>query len=269
MTNYFKERHPLAVVIYLLGMLLLIVTSEYDKIMILWFCLLAVNDIMVFGPAESLRSMRYYFVMIAAMAVFQVIFYHQGETVFLYVNDQPWTIEALLYGVYMGFMVAALFLWFRLFQSLLDNQKITWLLGKRFPVIALIVSMVFCYYEKFLYKIDKIKEVWSTFGTEQKFGKLKHAGIILSVLLTVMLEDSVDTAMSMTARGYGTCRRTSYMRYPWEWSDTALILLAVAICTPYMLGVRKIVVLCMLFAIIPTIYNIYKEIQWKYYLSRI
>lgn len=269
MANRFEELHPWSVFAYLLGVLIFIITSEQDAIMIFWFGVLAVNDVAMFGAGKFLKALRYYVVMIVAMAVFQVIFNHSGETVFLYVNDQPWTLEAFLYGMHMGFMVSALFLWFRLFQCLLDNRKITYMLGKRFPTIALIVSMVFCYYEKFLHKIDKIQEVWSTYGTEKKFGKMKHAGILLSVLLTVMLEDSVDTAMSMTARAYGAGKRTDYMQYPWELRDLLLLLVTILTGAVYVIGKEKLIVLCMLFVIIPTIYNIYKEIQWKYYLSKI
>jgi energy-coupling factor transport system permease protein len=149
-----------------------------------------------------------------------------------------------------------------MFNQYFDNKKIVYLIGGRFPSTALIISMVFCFYDKFLYKIDKIKEVWRTFEKKGRLSKIRNAGIVLSVLLSAMLEDSVDTAKSMNARGYGTGKRTRYTPYTWKKIDFMIVLCAVA---AVLLPIEIVAII----AIIPTIYNICKEIQWKFYLWRI
>lgn len=270
MTNYFRELHPISTGIYFFILLLLIMVSSYDWDMAVFFAALSPVIIYTGGIRPYMKSLKTYGMMIAIFGIFNVIFNHQGDTPFLYVNGIPLTVEALTYGIFTGFMAASLLMWFQIFNSVFDSRKITWLTGRYFPVTGLILSMVFCYYDKFRNKIDKIKEVWHSYGTEEKFGKVKHAGIILSVLLSVMLEDSMDTAMSMKARGYGGTKRTSYLVYHREIRDGILILAALCFFTVSFLTaewVRRAVLAG--YAAIPAVYNIYKEMQWKYYRSKI
>lgn len=270
MTNHFRELHPWSTAIYMFVALLVVMISEYNITMVLIFTVLSFNNIYIRGIRRYFSSFRGYVSIILVMSVFNALFNHNGDTPFLYINDNPLTVESLTYGFFMGIMISSLLLWFQIFNDIFDSRKITSMIGKSLPATGLIISMVFCYYEKFLSKIDKIKEVWSTFGTKERFGKVKNAGIILSVLLSVMLEDSVDTAMSMSARGYGKKKRTDYIRYRWVVTDIILIILSVCaggfVCL-LKTGISYFVLA--VFMMIPVIYNICKEIQWKYYLSKI
>lgn len=269
MINYIRELHPWAAVIYLLMSLILIMTSPYNNRMILVFALLSINCICSLGAKKYFKSLKFYIVMILFLAVFNMMFNPKGNTPFLYINDRPFTKEALLYGIYMGFMVSAVFAWFQLFQDIFDNRKITYLIGSRLPVTGLIISMVFCYYEKFLTKIDKIKEVWDTYAIEAAKDPLKKAGIILSVLLSVMLEDSVDTAMSMNARGYGKGKRTNYTQYSIQTMDVILLIASAAMLAILIWNPACISICMIIFMLLPVIYNMFKELQWKFYLSKI
>lgn len=247
----------------------MVMASPYDTQMILVFVLLSVNCICSLGLRKYAKSIRFYMMVIFFLAVFNVIFNSQGQTPLLYINDRPFTKESLLYGMYMGFMVSALFVWFQLFQDVFDNRRITYLIGSRLPVTGLILSMVFCYYEKFITKIDKIKEVWNTYAFAEAKDPLKKAGIILSVLLSVMLEDSVDTALSMDARGYGKGKRTSYLCYAFGIMDGILLASTAAMAVIYVCKPPEFKVYMAVFLLLPVIYNIAKELQWKFYQSKI
>lgn len=269
MNNYMKELHPWSVVIYLFMIMFLIMVLPYDKSMILMFLLLSVNVICSLGIRKYMSSFRFFVGMILFFAVFNVIFNPRGETAVLYINDRPLTKESFYYGMYMGFMVSSMFLWFKIFQDTLDNRKITYLIGSRFPVTGLIVSMVFCYYEKFINKIDKIKEVWNTYVFEEAKHPVKKAGIVLSVLLSVMLEDSMDTAMSMNARGYGKGKRSGYISYDFQWMDGVLIAIVALLPVLWFLQPSKRLFVVVYYLLLPVFYQIFKELQWKYYLSKI
>ena len=143
MTNYFRELHPISTGVYFLGMLILIMMASYNKSMVILFLALSVHVIYTEGIRAFAKALRTYLVMILGFGIFNLIFYHQGETPFLYVNDVPLTMESLEYGICMGFMVVSLLLWYRLFNAVFDNQKIIWMTGRHFPVTGLIVSMVF------------------------------------------------------------------------------------------------------------------------------
>lgn len=268
--NYFNELHPFSGILYMIILLGTVITADYGWEMLIVFVLVSINVIELNGVCAYFKSLRVYFVIMIATALFNLIFNHRGNTPFLYVNDIPLTVDSLIYGLFTGMMIATLLMWFLMFNKFFDNRKIVYLIGGKFPSIALIISMVFCFYEKFLYKIDRIKEVWRTFEKTGRLSKIKNAGIVLSVLLSAMIEDSVDTAKSMNARAYGKYKRTKYVPYKIRLDDILILVVtgAMTIClwqiqTP----VRYMIIGT--FAIVPTIYNIYKEIQWKFYLWKI
>lgn len=269
MDRYICGQHPWAAMVYMCVILLFIMITPYDVPMVLLFVLLSINMICTFGLLQYARALKMYVLMTAALAVFNVLFNPRGNTPFLYINDRPFTVEALFYGIYMGCMVSSLMLWFRLFQTVFDSSKITYLIGSRLPVIGLILSMVFTYYEKFILKIDKIHEVWNTYDTEGQYSPVKKAGIILSVLLSVMLEDSVDTALSMCARGYGTGKRTSYQRYTAGIMDGILLAASAAMVVLYIWKASFVYAGLVFFMLLPVGYQVVKELQWKHYLSKI
>lgn len=268
MENYFSKLHPLtnlAVLLVVLIYLMLVGTTPW---ILCGFCALSLCTAWEKGVREYGALLGSRLVTVLFFALFNVIFNHAGETPFLYVNDMPLTVEALTYGTWVGVMVVSLFLWFDLFHGCMDNGKITWLLGSRFPTCALVLTMIFCYREKFRYKILRIRQVWDTYGTKERFGTVKNLGIVLSVLLSVMLEDSMDTALSMSARGYGSGKRTRYLTYVFTGEDGVILaLLGIAMVLAWQ-GGAAFHVLFGACSLAPLIYNVYKELQWKYYLWR-
>lgn len=269
MKNFFEELHPFFFVCYMLSFFLLFAMLPYDGGMILIFLVLSVQTIYLKGLRQYGKSLLGYLSMILIFGVFNVIFYHEGDTPFLYINGQPLTVEAFRYGICMGFMAADLILFFQMISGILDSGKVIWLFGRVLPVTGLVISMVFCFYDKFLYKIDKIKEVWNTYRIGKQYGSVKYTGILWTVLLNVMLEDSVDTALAMSARGYGRKRQTRYRNYEITAEDIILfgavmiLFLAGIWLSEYRIGI------VLFLAGIPLIYNVYKELKWKYYLWKI
>ncbi len=270
MKNYFGERQPWVAAFYLLIMLVFVMAEAYGPGQCFFFAALSIYSIYLHGIRAYGKNLCRYGAVVLFFVVFNTIFNHRGETPFLYVNDAPLTVESAAYGMYTGIMVCTLFLWFRIFQDIFDNQKITYLIGSRLPVVGLILGMVFCYYDRFLKKLPKIQEVWHCYGTEKTLGPWKHAGVLLSVLLSVMLEDSVDTALSMKARGYGGGKRTSYVRYPFEWADGVFLMVsAVALGLLFLRDTPGMAYLKCVYFLMPVLFNFGKELQWKYYQLKI
>lgn len=270
MTDFFSERNPYAVCLYFCVVLLMIMTQPYGAGLLVLFAALSLNRIYLCGMRSYGKSLAGYAVVVCFFMVFNAVFNHMGETPFLYVNDTPLTVESLVYGAYTGCMVCALFLWFLLFQDIFDSRRIAYLMGRRFPVTGLVIGMVFCYYEKFIWKIHKVQEVWNGYGIQESQGKLKYAGTVLSVLLSVMLEDSVDTAKSMKARGYGCGKkRSSYVKYEYHSADAVIVAASLLAGGALYVCPSGRSVWQMLFCMVPLLYNIGRELQWKYYQSKI
>lgn len=269
--SYFRDLHPYACVIYLGMLVCFIMTTPYNQQMLMLFSIVAIHQMLHQDTRKNWGMIKTTFFLICALGIFNTIFNHNGGRPFLYVNDVPLTLDSLFYGIYTGLMVSTLLIWFQMFQSCIDNHKMTYMLGKYLPVTALILSMVFCYTDKFLNKIEKIKEVWNSYKTKEGQDPLKQAAIIWTVLLSVMLEDSVETSLSMKARGYGTKRKkkSRYIKYLWSTEDFFVLLVSFVIFILYLSNIVNNQIWLVCFIMIPAIFDIYKEIQWKFYQSKI
>lgn len=61
-----------------------------------------------------LRSLVWLLLVTALPVIVNPLVNHRGNTPVLYINDQPITLEAVLYGLFTGLMIAAMLFGFRL-----------------------------------------------------------------------------------------------------------------------------------------------------------
>lgn len=261
--NHFSNFHPATLLFYFLLMIIMIFMCEYNFILILAFISFSLCTIYLKGIKAYVKALTYYIILTVITGIFNCIFNHSGENVFLYVNDTPLTLDSLFYGMYTGVMVSCLLMWFKLFNHSIDNGKINYIIGKRFPVTGLIISMCFSFTNRFKHKLDDIRQALYTLGSSEL--NIKNAALTLNTLMNVMLCDSYLTADSMTARGYGSRHRRLYKRYNICIED---IIFAIISALLFILAVFfKLFIIPLILA--PVFYNIYKEIAWKYYQSKI
>lgn len=156
------------------------------------------------------------------VTVLNTLFAHYGVTT-LYVlpSGNRITLEALVYGLVTGGMVATVFLWFTCYNRVVTTDKFLYLFGKRLPTAAMLVSMTLRFVPLFTKRLQKIRQAQRGIGNAGE-GKLKNAVHSLSILTTWSLENAICTADSMKSRGYGLRGRTSYSRYPKTVRDLVL-----------------------------------------------
>ncbi len=212
MRNPISEFHPLAVFLYFMTAV---------GITILWNqpVFLAMSFGIAFGYASALekgrnilRSLVWLLPVVLLPVIVNPLVNHRGNTPLLYVNDQPITMEAILYGLFTGVMIAAMLFWFQAYSKSLDSDGFLYLFGKRFPSIALMVTMIFRFVPQFHKSLQEIAAVQKTLGVSTSQGTLKQrlqaGGMLLSALISITLEDSLQTADSMNSRGYGLPGKT-------------------------------------------------------------
>ncbi len=268
MKNFFTEVNPVAELLFLATELILICITEQHGLLII-LSALVLADIYYKGIRTALKGLAGSFMMMAFFAVFNSLFYHSGETPLIYVNDVPITWEAMVYGFYSGCLAVVLIKWFRTVSEIVDGRKITFLLGRHFRVTALIITMVLGYTERFRTRIEKIDQVFKGFKMDIKVGRIRYAGIILSVLLGCMLEESSDTARSMEARGYGSGKKSSYIQYKKTFSDILIVFVSVFLLIICMVSEKLFSLASFILFLVPVVYSLFREVQWKFYQSKI
>jgi energy-coupling factor transport system permease protein len=158
---------------------------------------------------------------------------HKGSTILFYIKYSAITLEAVLYGLFSGIMFAAVMFWFVSFNENLTSDKLLYLFAKVSPSAALIITMSLRLIPRMKRRVIAIASAQKTIGNDVFAGglkvRLKNGIKILSALTTWSLENSIETADSMNARGYGRRGRSFYSPYTYEKRDKIAIIFLIAI----------------------------------------
>lgn len=175
------------------------------------------------------------FVLVSAV---NPLFNTYGETVLFRVFGNPYTLEALVYGMVIGGMLVVMLLWFGCYSAVLTSDKFVCLFGSLIPALSMLLVMVLRMIPSLMRKARQLSDARKSIGKgagEQDTAreKLRDGMNLLSALTDWALEGSIVTADSMRARGYGAAKRTSFQIYRMTPLDYGLIavmaVLAVAV----------------------------------------
>lgn len=224
--------HPAVIFLYLSGVIVLAMLTMHPIYIGMAFVCSSLYAIYLRGIRQYWRSLRWLLLLFGIVACANPLLNSLGLTVLFYLGDIPITLEALLYGVCSGGMLLTVLVWFTCYQVLMTNDKFLYLFGKIAPTLALMVSMIFKFIPETQYKARCITTAHhSLFGeAHSKKGKLHQAIRTASILMSWCMEDSIETADSMKSRGYGSTKRTHYVRYQINRYDRiALVILSILI----------------------------------------
>ena len=184
------------------------------------------------GARPFLRSMGAFVPMVVFIGLLNSLFNSAGATLLWRWGPFSVTIEGLCYGLAVGGMLAAVLLWFSCYNEVMTEDKFTYLFGKRVPTISLMVSMISRWIPRMVsrgHSVYDSQEALIGCYDQSKSGKVKRGLRMATVLAGLGMEDSVQTADSMCARGYGSARRTSYARYKWHARERIIMGLLIAL----------------------------------------
>lgn len=167
--------------------------------------------------------------MMLMAALINPAFNHEGATVITYLSTgNPLTLESITYGLAAAAMLVAVLLWFTCYNAVMTSDKFIYLFGRVIPALSLILSMVLRFVPKFRAQIGEISNAQKCVGRDVSNGgiieRAKHGITILSIMITWALENSIETADSMKARGYGLEGRTAFSIYRFDKRDKKALL---------------------------------------------
>lgn len=221
----FSTLHPAALLCYIVGALVLSMVSAHPLMVLVSF-LAAVGCNGFFYGWRSTGKMLACLIPVAALIAGMNFFTnHRGLTILFQIGHTPYTLESLCYGANSALMLGAVLAWFRCYTAIISNGKFLYLFGRKFPGTSLLLSMILKLFPETRYKIRCIQNAQQDMGNR---GKLRKAMRQISCLLEWSMEDAIETADSMRARGYGERERTSYETYTFAVSDGAALALFLA-----------------------------------------
>ncbi len=169
------------------------------------------------------------------VAVLNPLFNHAGMTILCYWPDgNPLTLESILYGGMAGCLFSCVLLWCVYLRYTFSVEGVLYLFGRVSPKMSLLLSMTLRFFPTLAEQWRRLRTAQHGLGKDIDQGSLRQRGKnllrLLSCLIGLSLENSIQTADSLKSRGYGLTRRTAFSRYRWERRDT-LLLSVIVLCS--------------------------------------
>ena len=200
-------------------------------------------------PGSLLKRIAIMFIFISLFGcIINGFFTHNGATVLFYIGPNRITLEAFIYGGVMALLVVSVITWFMSFGVVMTSDKLINVFGRLSPVLGLTVSMIFRFIPLLRKRYKEIKMGQKALGrsigeTKGFINKMRQGIKEISILVSWSLEASIESADSMSARGYGLPGRTSYRIFKFGRRDSLMIgvilLLAAVVITGFAMGVSK------------------------------
>lgn len=319
MTDEFSRYHP---VVNLIFYLLVLGTTMFQMSVGLVFISLfsAVVYYFMLKKTEGLKYCAVVVGIIIVSAIINPLFSHKGGTLLFYLfTGNPVTLESIIYGLISAIIIGAMLLWFSTFNQVMGVERILGAIGKVLPNVSLLITMIMRFipqYTRHQRKVSMVNKVnkrnygekinllnrektekenviearkkqKKKNGIDKIIDSIKEGSKTFSITTTWALENSIYTADSMKARGFGTGRRTNYSNYKFQKRDYLLmgwlvILWLVVVFSlerekvytyyyPF-IQVKNNVVVYLIYGLLcltPVLINVKEEIRWLILKSRI
>ncbi len=240
------------------------------------------------------KALLLYGLLLLASTVSNPLFSHHGATPLFFLNGNPVTQEALLYGANLGLLFVAVLAWFTCLNLVLTQDKLLYIFGRVSPKFGALLSGALRWLPRLRHQAEEIRRAQRILGlyTSDSWLHRLHGTLrVYSALTTWGLENALHAGASMQARGYGLPGRRAYAPFYFKRADATLlacILAADALLLPALLtgqfafvfyptlqipaanpfGVIGLFAFALL-AFFPWILEIKEATLWKYYNSKI
>ena len=165
---------------------------------------------------------------VAAYAFYYSSYNHFGVTV-LQQNmiGNNMTLESLVYGFVLGFVIAGVLIWFSCVYSVFTTDKVVYLFGKVSPRLSLFLAIT-------LRMVPRIKKEAKKINTAQRgigrganqgngFPRWRNSIRILSMLITWPIDSLTLVSESMRSRGSSLRGRKAFSIYRFDNRDRAYV----------------------------------------------
>lgn len=222
----FSEYNPIALMIYFLSVISVVMFSMNPV-----FSIISILGAAIFYIIQNkngkFRIFTGFLILFAIMSLINPIISHNGVTVLFVVNDNPITLEAVIYGLCTSAAIISSVSWFGLFSGIMTSDKLLYITGKFSPSHSLVISMSIRYislFRKQLHSIECTQKALGIYRNDNIYETIRAKINIFSVMMNWALENGITTADSMSARGYGTGKRNSFSDFCFLKSDIILII---------------------------------------------
>ena len=296
MKDTFSTYHPLLNMLYFVGVIGVTVFVVHPVILAISLFGGIAYSVLLKGWKKTVKfNLIFSIPMMLIVALMNPMFNHYGVTIIGYLhNGNPFTLESCVYGLVMAMMLVCTMIWFSCYTIVMTSDKFIYLFGKVTPRLSLVLSMALRFIPLFrrqIGAISKTQKAMGLYSTESRTDRVLGGMRLFDSLLSWSIENSLDTADAMKARGYGLPGRVNFSMFQFRKRDGVLLgvilLLGIFIMAGFFCGqfdfyfypvmdeipktVRAVCLYgCVLvFMTLPTLLEIKEKLQWNYLKSKI
>lgn len=231
MEDTFTTYHPIINFSYFCVVLIIGMFFNHPVVLGISLFSAIIYSILLLGWKKSLKfNFLFMLPMLIIVALINPMFNHAGVTILFYLdNGNPITFESIVYGVVLAITLVIVIIWFSCYNKIMTSDKFIYLFGRIIPALSLIFSMVLRFVPKFKAQLKVISNGQKCIGRDVSNGNIiaraRHGVTILSIMITWALENAIETADSMKARGYGLKGRTAFSLYRFDKRDGILLII--------------------------------------------
>ena len=219
----FGTYHPIINFTYFCLVISFSMIFLHPILMLISFTAAFVYSVYLNGKGAVKFNLAFVIPMMIVAALVNPLFNHSGMTILYYFRDNPITMESIAYGLATGFMFGSVIIWFSCYNAVITSDKFIYIFGKIIPAMSLVFAMVLRFIPKFKAQIKIVSNGQKCIGRDITNGtltqRISHGIKIVSIMITWALENGIDTADSMRARGYGLPGRTSFSIFRFDSRD--------------------------------------------------
>lgn len=290
----FANFHPFTIFSFFITTIVLTMITYNPIILAISFIASIIYSFYINKPKAFFINISFYIFTFILIVIVNPLFSHNGKTILFFLNDNAITYEAIIYGISIATLFVSIMFWFSIFNQMMDSDKTIYLFQRIIPTLGLIISMGLKFIPNFIKKRREIINTQKTLGLYSKGGIVRRFENSIKVflsLLTWAIDSSLDTSLSMKARGYGIGKRSNYSLYRFRLNDLIVLIINVFIIGlfiymyaygnldyyyyPVLSKIKfdiyliLLLSLLLIFMLLPVLYEVKEKIKWHYLKSKI
>lgn len=281
----FSKFHPavcLLFFIFVIAVTIVFINPVYSASSLLCALLYSLR---LLGARRTAAQLKFSVPIIILAALFNMLFCRYGQTVLFTVAGIGFSLEPLVYGACIGVMLCAVIVWFSAYSQIITSEKFTALFGRFAPNIVLTFSTALRFLPLMVKTAADLKEAQQGIGNETT--GLKNTIHRFSALVSISLEQSIETAQTMRARGFKKGVRR-YSPYKFRTADAVFIVLSALLCVVQVLAMVRgafdfeyydylrlsdvsipVLILWLALCLMPLATDLSEDIRWRLLKSKI
>lgn len=225
----FETSHPAVPAVYLGGTVLIAMFALQPVLVAISLAGALAASLAFRGVRATLRGLRWQLPAVGVICLVNPLFSASGSTELWRLGSVVIYLESLAFGACMGAMLVAVVLWLECASRVLTQDRVLELGARVLPTITLMTSMTAQLVPQLVRRGQVVRSTYAACTAASGTKDVRHAQVRMSdVLVAWAMEDSLERADAMRARGWGSTEaRTTYRSVEFRARDATTLLCVV------------------------------------------